>query len=131
MLVLEDLHWADPTSLRLTEKLAEVVGHAPLLLVATWRQEPDPGVSTLEHGLETSDRCRFRRVRLLPLTSSDERELARLVVGGASDEDVVDTVCTSVEGNPLFLEERFSSLVETGALVRRGAQWSLSSRRHR
>ena len=65
---------------------------------------------------------------LLPLTSSDERELARLVVGGASDEDVVDTVCTSVEGNPLFLEERFSSLVETGALVRRGAQWSLSSR---
>ena len=128
VLVLEDLHWADPTSLRLTEKLAEVAGHAPLLLVATRRQEPDPGVSTLEHGLETSDRCRFRRVGLLPLTSSDERELARLVVGGASDEDVVDTVCTSVEGNPLFLEERFSSLVETGALVRRGAQWSLSSR---
>jgi class 3 adenylate cyclase len=48
VLVLEDLHWADPTSLRLTEEVAEVAGHAPLLVVVTRRPEPDPGVSGLE-----------------------------------------------------------------------------------
>jgi class 3 adenylate cyclase/tetratricopeptide (TPR) repeat protein len=126
VLVLEDLHWADPTSLRLTEELAEVAGHAPLLLVATHRPEPDPGVSALENGLETSGRYRFRRMRLSPLTPREERELAKLVVGRASGEEVVGAVCTSAEGNPLFLEERFSSLVETGALVRTGAKWALS-----
>jgi DNA-directed RNA polymerase specialized sigma24 family protein len=33
---------------------------------------------------------------------------------------------TNVDGNPLFLEERFLSLVETGALVKEGTSWSLS-----
>ena len=70
VLVLEDFHWADPTSLRLTEELAEVAGHAPLLLVATRRPEPDPGVSALEAGLEASGGCRFQRVRLAPLSSA-------------------------------------------------------------
>ena len=126
VLALEDLHWADPTSLRLTEKLADVAGDAPLLLVATRRPEPDPGVSALEHGLETGGRCRFQRVPLSPLSRTDERELARAVVGAASGDEVIETVCTNIEGNPLFMEERFSSLVETGALIRTGTEWSLS-----
>ena len=33
---------------------------------------------------------------------------------------------TNVDGNPLFLEERFSSLVETGALVKDETSWSIS-----
>ena len=52
MLVLEDLHWADPTSLRLTEELAALAADGPLLLLATRRPEPDPGVSGLESALE-------------------------------------------------------------------------------
>ena len=54
VLVLEDLHWADPTSLRLTEELAALAQDAPLLLLATRRPEPDPGVSALESALETT-----------------------------------------------------------------------------
>ena len=103
-----------------------MVGHAPLLLVATRRPEPDPGVSALEAGLEASGGSRFQRVRLAPLSSGDERELARIVIGRSASDDVVATVCANIEGNPLFLEERFSSLVETGALIRAGAGWWLS-----
>jgi eukaryotic-like serine/threonine-protein kinase len=65
-------------------------------------------------------------VHLSPLTPREERELAKIVIGTGSDEDVVQAVCTSADGNPLFLQERFSSLVETRALIRAGAGWRLS-----
>jgi class 3 adenylate cyclase/tetratricopeptide (TPR) repeat protein len=127
VLVLEDLHWADPTSLRLTEELAALARDGPLLLLATRRPEPDAGVSGLESALETDAVCAVRKVELSRLPDSSERELARSLVGGAAGEDIVEAVCTNVEGNPLFLEERLFSLVETGALVRDGARWSFGA----
>lgn len=126
VLVLEDLHWADPTSLRLTEDLAAVARDAPLLLLATRRRDPDPEVSTLESVLESNAPCPVFRVDLLPLTNREERELARDLMGGNVGDDVIDVVCATVDGNPLFLEERFTSLVEAGVLVRDEAQWSVS-----
>ena len=42
VLALEDLHWADATSLRLTEEMAGLAHDAPLLVIATRRPEPDP-----------------------------------------------------------------------------------------
>ena len=48
LLALEDLHWADPTSLRLTEYISSLTDEGPLLLVLTRRPEPDPGTSRLE-----------------------------------------------------------------------------------
>ena len=48
VLALEDLHWSDPTSLRLTAELASLASSGPLLLVVTRRPEPDPGVGELE-----------------------------------------------------------------------------------
>jgi predicted ATPase len=126
VLVLEDLHWADPTSLRLTEEMAAVARDAPLLLIATSRHDPDPGVSALENLLEVNAPCPVFRLDLWPLTNSAERELARDLVGGEAGDEVIDTVCASVEGNPLFLEERFTSLVEAGALVRDRGRWSVS-----
>ncbi len=70
MLVLEDLHWADPTSLRLTEKLAEVVGHAPLLLVATRGKSRTPGSRPLNTASRQvtgagSGECAFSHSRLV------------------------------------------------------------------
>ena len=127
VLALEDLHWADPTSLRLTAALAAVARDAPLLLIATWRPEPDPGVSALEADLETSPGCRLRRVELSPLSHEAERHLAQSILGHDAPGDAVAAVRANVEGNPLFLEERFSSLVETGALVRRGSSWWLDT----
>ena len=42
VLALEDLHWADPTSLRLTEELAALARDSPLLVIATRRPSPTP-----------------------------------------------------------------------------------------
>jgi hypothetical protein len=51
VLALEDLHWADPTSLRLSTELAAVAQDRPLLVLATRRPDPDPEASSFERSL--------------------------------------------------------------------------------
>jgi predicted ATPase len=65
------------------------------------------------------------RVVLAPLPGEVERELARSLIGEAASQEVLDTILTSVDGNPLFLEERLQSLLETRTLVREDGVWQL------
>ncbi len=125
VLVLEDLHWSDPTSLRLTEEIASLTKGGPLLLVLTRRPEPDPGVSVLELTLSQDQALVFRVVELFPLPAAAERDLANALLGWVAPEGVVEAVSEGTEGNPLFLEERLSSLLETGSLVREENGWRL------
>ncbi len=126
VLVLEDLHWADPTSLLLTEELSSLTVQKPLLLVLTRRPEPDPGVSALETSFAAAAGLTLRLVELMPLTSDDERQLVRWMVGQGASQAVLDAVQGGVGGNPLFLEERVFSLMETGALVLNQGTWQLA-----
>src|SRR6266699_2410906 len=108
VLVLEDLHWADPTSLRLTFDLARLAAGRRLLILATSRPEAAPALDGLA----------ARRLTLDRLAGADEEELARSLMGDGTSRDVLDAVLARADGNPLFLEERLSSLLETRALVR-------------
>jgi adenylate cyclase len=132
VLVLEDLHWADPTSIHLTLHLARLAADRPLLILATTR--PDAGSELaggeLEGGeLEGVERpgCPVHRILLKPLPHDAERELAQSLIGEAASAEVLDTVLTGVEGNPLFLEERLSSLLEAGGLVRSQDGWQVGA----
>jgi adenylate cyclase len=123
VLALEDLHWSDPTSLRLTANLATLLSTGPLLLLATRRPEPDPGIGDLETELSTIPARRFRVLQLAPMDRLDERRLACSLLGGDADDNVVEFVCQGVDGNPLFLEERLASLIDAGALQHGGSGW--------
>ena len=121
VLVLEDLHWADPTSLRLTLDLARLAAGRRLLILATGRPEAAPALDSLD----------ARRLELGPLGGAAEEELARSLMGDGTSREVLDTVLASADGNPLFLEERLSSLLATEALVREQGAWRLSPSRGR
>src|SRR5580704_9724705 len=122
VLVLEDLHWADPTSLRLTLELAELAAGRPLLVLATSRPK-----SGREEIAALAAAPSARPIVLRPLPVADEQTLVESLIGqvpgaaggasGASPE-VLAAVLASADGNPLFLEERLTSLLETRALVR-------------
>ena len=128
LLALEDLHWADPTSLRLTEAISSLATDGPLLLLLTRRPEPDPGTSRLEAALLGKGWPRRRKLELAPLAEGPGRDLASALLGGAPSDEVVDAVSEGVEGNPLFLEERVTSLLETGALKRGDdGRWRIDS----
>ncbi len=117
VIVLEDLHWADPTSLRFTAELVTLTAGRPLLILATTRPDAGP---------EVADLARVRGVRTVemrPLPDVAARELARVLIAPA---EVIDMVVATVDGNPLFLEERLSSLLETGALAGGPGGWRLT-----
>lgn len=119
VLALEDLHWADPTSLQLTRDLARLSAGRRLLLLITSRPEPEAEPSGLAAAGDV------RRLVLKPLPADAERQLARSLVGDDASNEVLDMVLANTDGNPLFLEERLSSLLESKALVRHQGQWRL------
>jgi class 3 adenylate cyclase/tetratricopeptide (TPR) repeat protein len=118
VLVLEDLHWADPTSLRLSEQLFSLTKERPLLLVLTRRPEPDQGVIALEGAISAAPGLTLRELQLAPLGLIAEQDLARALLGPGTPAEIVGAVSQGAEGNPLFLEERMASLLETKALER-------------
>jgi class 3 adenylate cyclase len=111
VLVLEDLHWADPTSLRLTAELAELAKDRPLLLIATSR----PGA----HALPPA-----REIRLRPLAADAAEALATSLLGKVGPQ-VLAAALASADGNPLFLEERLAEMLEAGTLVEDQGTWRL------
>ncbi|HXW80559.1 MAG TPA: AAA family ATPase [Acidimicrobiales bacterium] len=123
VLVLEDLHWADPTSLKLTHELCPLSTEGPLLVLMTRRPEPDPGASDLESS--TPAGIVVHKLVLSPLPPQAEQELAQALIGEKVPEDIVASVSQNAGGNPLFLEERISSLLETGVLAKDDAGWHL------
>jgi adenylate cyclase len=120
VLVLEDLHWADPTSLRLTLDLSRLTPGRRLLVLATSRADGeltalDPAAGPPVH-----------RLPLGPLPGAAEEELASFLLGEGTGREVLDAVLDSADGNPLFLEERLTSLLETGAVVREDGSWRIT-----
>jgi len=129
VLVLEDLHWADPTSLRVTLDLAELAAGRPLLVLATSR--PKSGRAEVESLAELAS---AHRLTLRPLPADAAAALTESLISavpgvghpvGGLDPKVLAAVLDSAEGNPLFVEERLSSLLETRTLVRENGAWAL------
>jgi adenylate cyclase len=97
LVVLDDLHWADPASLAVIEELLGVVPELRLVLMATYR-------SNWSHGWE--GRSAYEQLNLRPLRPDDARRMAvELATRAALPEDLTDRVLERAAGNPFFLEE--------------------------
>jgi class 3 adenylate cyclase/tetratricopeptide (TPR) repeat protein len=97
LLVLDDLHWADPASLAVVEELLDVLPTLRVMLLATYR-------SSWSHGWE--GRSAYEQLNLRALRPEDARRMAReLAQGGALSAEQTERVLERSAGNPLFLEE--------------------------
>ncbi|MGH2631103.1 MAG: ATP-binding protein [Actinomycetota bacterium] len=119
--VLEDLHWADATSLQLLERLVGDTENEALALICTVRPERDHPSWRLKEDVARTLPHRFREVTLEALTGDAGHELLTALVGeGTLPGDIESRILESAEGNPFFLEELVRSMVDAGALVREG-----------
>ena len=123
VLVIEDLHWADPALLAFVEHLADWVTGVPLLIVCTARPELYERHATWGGGTRN-----HTAISLSPLSPE---ETARLI-GALLDQAVLPSEMQSAlmagaGGNPLYAEEFVRMLIDRGALVRRGAAWELTA----
>lgn len=106
VLVLDDLHWAEPTFLDLVDYLHGFIRSVPVLLVATGRPEL----------LDSRPEWRTVALQLSPLTEVEATELVQALSSGSTD-DVSERVVESAEGNPLFVEQLCAIVTETGELA--------------
>ena len=119
--VLEDLHWADPTTLELTGLLLQEVRTAQMLgtqraprlcLVFTARPEFDPPWST--------DRVTIIQPAPLGRQEVEEMITAGLARGQSVPPAVVEAIVERADGIPLFVEEVTRVLIESGAVGKNG-----------
>ncbi|HKN63771.1 MAG TPA: ABC transporter substrate-binding protein [Gaiellaceae bacterium] len=123
VLALEDLHWADPTSVLLLEQLLSLAEEAPVLLVLSLRPERDhPSWGLREHAGREFPHL-LREIDLGPLGDADGELLAALVAPATLPAELERRVLEAADGNPFFLEELVRSLADVGALVRTDDGW--------
>ena len=123
-IAVEDLHWADATSLQLLVGLAADTEVEALLLVLTSRQERDHGAWRLKEDVGRQLPHRTRDLALEALSGDAGRELLHALVGaGTVPQDTEHRILEPAEGNPFFLEEIVRSLADAGALVHENGGW--------
>jgi ABC-type oligopeptide transport system substrate-binding subunit/class 3 adenylate cyclase len=120
---IEDLHWADPTSVLLLEQLLSLAEEAPVLLVLSLRPERDHAAWGLREHASREFPHLVREIDLGPLGDSDGELLAALVAPATLPAELERRVLEAADGNPFFLEELVRSLADVGALVRADDGW--------
>ena len=111
VVVLEDVHWAEQPMLDLADAVIERV-HGPVLFLCLARPELLEQRPTWAAG-----KPRALTTTLPPLSPEDARRVAELLLGPQAPPPVVDRVCETAEGNPLYLEQLTAMLADQGLLV--------------
>lgn len=128
VLVLDDVHWADATTLALLRHLARVPDLG-VLVVATYRESELSRTHPLAAALAELRRERLvERVSLGGLTEPDIAVLLAEAAGHAPPDAFVRAIHEETEGNPFFIEEIVRHLVESGAIVHRDGRWTSDRR---
>jgi class 3 adenylate cyclase/tetratricopeptide (TPR) repeat protein len=122
VVVFDDLHWAELTFLDLIEHVADWSREAPILLVGMARPELLEVRPAWAGGKRSAT-----TIFLEPLPDRDCDALIHNLLGQAAlDADVQSKIRRAAEGNPLFVEETLSMLIDDGLLVRRNGQWLIA-----
>ena len=117
VLVWEDLHWCDPSSLKILEALLSLTCEAPLIVLWVSRLTDSPAHQIVRQWSQKHD-ARFRQIQLSPLTRTQSDSLIRQLLRIENlSEELRDLILDRAEGNPFFLEELLRSLLDSGVVV--------------
>jgi class 3 adenylate cyclase/tetratricopeptide (TPR) repeat protein len=118
VVVVDDIHWAQPTLLDLLDYLAEWIRDVPVLLVCIAR--PD----LLEQRPAWGGGRRNASTLLLePLDAAGGAELLGALAGPELPGEIQSRIADAADGNPLFIEELFRMLVARGSLRKDAGHW--------
>ncbi|HVW42725.1 MAG TPA: AAA family ATPase [Amycolatopsis sp.] len=131
VIVLDDLHWADDSSLLLLEWLMRAVEYHPILLLGTWRSDEIAGKPLLR---QIQQRATDGYAFHIDLKKSDQRDpegrqfcrdylMARY--GTVFSEDFLGFLCSITGGSPLFVAETLTNLEEQDILQQVEGSWRM------
>jgi class 3 adenylate cyclase/tetratricopeptide (TPR) repeat protein len=121
--LVDDIHWAEPTFLDLIESLVTSIVDAPVLFLATARHD------LLEERPQWGEAERSKRLVLRPLADEAAAQIVAHLLGSAGlSPDLIARIVEAAEGNPLYVEQMLSMLIDRGVVRRRDGRWvALSS----
>ena len=111
--VVDDLHWAEPTLLALVEEVVQTMADAPVVIVCLARSE------FVDMYPEWTVSAGGTRLELTPLNEAECDRMVALMLGETSvPASIRARIATAAEGNPLYVEQMVSMLIDDGLLIR-------------
>lgn len=122
IVLFEDVHWAEATFLELVDQVAAQAQECRLLLLCTSR--PD----LVERLPEWSTGARSIRLDLDRLTEEQTSEITAHLLGNTElDDEVKARIVAAAEGNPLFVEQLLSMMIDDGLILFEDGGWKPSA----
>lgn len=119
LFVMEDLHWADPSTVEFLDLLVEHAATVPVLVLLTFRPEYVPPPQWLNHE-------NVSQIALDRLGADAAREMILALSGGKSlPEEVFEEIFAKTEGFPLFIEDLTKMVLESDLVVQREDRYEL------
>jgi class 3 adenylate cyclase/tetratricopeptide (TPR) repeat protein len=118
LVFLDDLHWAEPTFLRLIEHLTEFADASGILLVCSSR----PELAETYPALTSSGGTQTIVLDSLPQTACGAL-ISNLLGGDDVAAEITARVAEAAEGNPFFIEETARMLLDEGLIALHGSRW--------
>lgn len=126
VVLLEDIHWADDSSLDLIHWIDGSLAKIPLLVICTarpglYQRRPNWGEGLLF----------YHRMDLRPLSKRESRGLVADILQRAENIPPVlqEIVVDRADGNPFFIEEGIKLLIEEGVIEKRSERWRIHADR--
>lgn len=117
MLIIDDLQWADASSLELLNRIAQRANQVALLIMLGYRTDPP-----ITEPWRDLDHCVHTHIRELPPES--RTDLVRELLGSEPAPELL-VLLEKAQGNPFFIEEVIREMIESGALEARDDGWHL------
>ena len=118
LVLFDDIHWAEPTFLELIEQVVEHATDSRLVVICTARHE------FVERNPSFSTQGGAVRIVLERLSEADAATVAEHLLGMTElDQGIRDRIVAAAEGNPLFIEQLLSMLIDDGAIVFEDGAW--------
>jgi class 3 adenylate cyclase len=119
VLVWEDLHWVDPSSLGLLEALLPLTQQCPLSLFLVYRPRREKRIWEFHHRFVNTVDNVHTIIELSSLTFEESDQLLNNLLGVCDlPESTYRSILNKAEGNPFYLEEVIRSLIDSGILTR-------------
>ena len=124
VMVLEDLHWADPSSVDLLIRLLPVTTSGPMLVCMVTRDERDTPGWRLVNAAREMMGGGLTELNLMPLSEDESGQMvANLLNIERLPVDVRKVILKKAEGNPLFVEEVIRMLIDQGGIIQENGAW--------
>ncbi len=122
VICLEDIHWADPSSLDLLRSILSEFTY-PVLFICAYRL---PFSLFTSHQLGAIGKS-YQEIHLQDLSPSNAQDMMESLLKSKNiPHELRKFIHEKVEGNPFYLEEVINSLIESGTLIRDNSNWRLS-----